>query len=247
MAVRRKRRRTHCNVALRREKSCTQFENLWHRSISCVDGLPGHTAGGSLYYGIDDTGSHSFRGTLAAPESPEWGGANAAADCPAIRSTVAKHGVAFFLKAKMDEKLGRHSGSVSAPMLPADAFDALFVALVLGIGGLLFALAMAAGLSGSSRYVLARWPTFLLFTALLLFSSTSAQALNNLLYDKGFRGDRYSTTGCLLLVVYPLTWLPFLRYFRADADPGRVGKAARFVGVALATVVLAWLVAELDW
>ena len=33
----------------------TEFGNLWHRSTACVDGLPGHSAGGILYYGKDAT------------------------------------------------------------------------------------------------------------------------------------------------------------------------------------------------
>lgn len=32
----------------------TEYGNLWHAATTCVDALPGHTAGGSLYYGKGD-------------------------------------------------------------------------------------------------------------------------------------------------------------------------------------------------
>jgi hypothetical protein len=32
-----------------------EFGNLWHYTTACVDGQPGHTVGGSLYYGREDT------------------------------------------------------------------------------------------------------------------------------------------------------------------------------------------------
>ncbi len=46
-------------------------DNIWHQSTACVDGLPGHSSPGSLYYGIDDNCSHSTsvpdRHTITSP------------------------------------------------------------------------------------------------------------------------------------------------------------------------------------
>jgi hypothetical protein len=37
----------------------TEPSNLWHRSVACVDTLPGHSAGGFLYYGREDNCSYA--------------------------------------------------------------------------------------------------------------------------------------------------------------------------------------------
>lgn len=111
-------------------------------------------------------------------------------------------------------------------------------------GALLAGIAVVVFLSAHPMYRLLRWRSALLWLLLLGATACTALALNNLLWDRIYKGRYYTGVGSLLMLLYPAIWLSGLRFFREDRAARSVWRAVAAVATSLSILIVTWVLCE---
>lgn len=110
--------------------------------------------------------------------------------------------------------------------------------------GIIAAISVLTFLLVSPKYIFWRLPNAVLWLLVLAATVCLALMLNNLLWDRIYRGQYYRIASSFIMLLFPAVWLPLIGFFKRNREPRSVWRVVAAFAISFSISILFWVIAE---
>lgn len=122
--------------------------------------------------------------------------------------------------------------------------SSLVMDFILLAAGIIAAISVLIFLLMSPKYIFWRLPNALLWLLIVATTVCLALMLNNLLWDRIYRGQYYRIVSSFIMLLFPAVWLALIGFFKRNREPRSVWRVVAAFVISLSILILVWVIAE---
>ncbi|MHC1728428.1 MAG: hypothetical protein AB9866_20905 [Syntrophobacteraceae bacterium] len=122
--------------------------------------------------------------------------------------------------------------------------SSLLMDFILAAAALIAAISAAVFLFKRREYVVWQFPAALLWLLILATTACLALMLNNLLWDRIYKGQYYRIVSSFIMLLFPAVWLPLIGFFRKDRETRSVWRVVAVLAISFSILILIWVIGE---